>query len=175
MKEIILLILFSALQIMVNGQIINKELQNREVIIRKGDTLIKSNILTENTKVRPFSNRNYFWYLKGEINSNMGGYAGKLLHGNFNTLVNNSLIESGLFYKGLKDGKWTTWYQNGRIRAICHYKKGDFDGFFIKYNQDGSIEEELRYKKGEIIKESSFKKKVFKHDIRVLDTAKINR
>ncbi len=175
MRELIILILLSALQIMVNGQIINKELQNREVIIRKGDTLIKSNILTENTKVKPFSNRNYFWYLKGEINSNMGGYAGKLLHGNFNALVNNSLIESGVFNKGLKDGKWTTWYQTGRIRAICHYKKGNFNGLFLKYNQDGSIEEELRYKKGEIIKESSIMNRVFKKDNRVLDTAKINK
>tara|TARA_B100001057_G_C22194601_1_gene698328 strand:- start:15 stop:383 length:369 start_codon:yes stop_codon:yes gene_type:complete len=38
---------------------------------------------------------------------------------------------------GLKNGEWISYFQNGEIQSICHFKDGVPHGPIIVYNQEG--------------------------------------
>lgn len=131
-----------------SAQKAEKQYLSREVIIRIGDTLIRTNILTGNLLKKPVSNRIYFWYTRGIINSNRGGYGSKLLHGEYKKFLDSKLIESGQFNEGLKNGTWKSWYLSGEIQEICFWRKGQIAGSYISYNYDNTINKYGHYYRG---------------------------
>lgn len=81
----------------------------------------------------------YFWYYAGGIHSTQGGYSGKLLDGTYTEYyLSKGLMQQGLFKKGLKNGTWKSW------------------------NEDGSLKEAIKWKNGKVIKDkyASFWKKL---------------
>jgi antitoxin component YwqK of YwqJK toxin-antitoxin module len=117
--------------------------RNREVIFQTGDTMIRAQILT-GVKRKKMHEKRYYWYSKGIINSNTGGYSGNLLHGYYKAFQNNILIESGNYHFGLREGKWIKWYKSGKIEKICSWEKGLPRGEFISYKEDGTIRQSVR-------------------------------
>ncbi|MBC2855781.1 MAG: toxin-antitoxin system YwqK family antitoxin [Cetobacterium sp.] len=53
------------------------------------------------------------------------------------------------FYtKGIPDGKWLTFYPNGKLKSIENWKKGSLDGKYVIYRKDGTKTFETVYKEG---------------------------
>ncbi len=158
-----LIIVFS-----VFAQNTKSSLRSREVIIQKGDTLIRVTILAGNLNLKPSLNRIYFYYSKGMINSNIGDYGGNLLNGEYKAFFNSKLIESGHFNRGCKTGVWESWYMNGKFKKINSWKNGVLSGSFSYYNVNGIIEEQGYYKNARYKTSRTSVKK----DSIVLDTPK---
>ncbi|MDF2432858.1 MAG: hypothetical protein JWP44_2489 [Mucilaginibacter sp.] len=67
----------------------------------------------------------YFWYYANGIHSTQGGYNGKLLDGNYMEYYpDKSLKEQGYFIRGLKNGLWKTWNEDGTLKESVHWKSG---------------------------------------------------
>lgn len=67
----------------------------------------------------------YFWYNSGAIHETQGGYSGRLLNGQYTAYyLNKNLKEQGLFKKGLKDGTWKSWREDGSLLATVTWKRG---------------------------------------------------
>lgn len=67
----------------------------------------------------------YFWYNSGAIHETQGGYSGRLLNGQYTAFyLNKNLKEQGSFKKGLKDGTWKNWREDGSLLATVTWKHG---------------------------------------------------
>ena len=56
-----------------------------------------------------------------------------------------------IFSCGEKDGKWTEYYENGRIKSERIFKDGEVvDGKYISYYDNGQIWDERNYKDGKL-------------------------
>ncbi|TWI94535.1 hypothetical protein JN11_04645 [Mucilaginibacter frigoritolerans] len=67
----------------------------------------------------------YFWYYAGGIHSTQGGYSGKLLDGYYNEYyLSKSLKQQGTFKKGLKNGNWKSWNEDGTLKEDILWKNG---------------------------------------------------
>jgi len=67
----------------------------------------------------------YFWYYAGGIHSTQGGYSGKLLDGSYNEYyLSKALKQQGTFKKGLKNGKWKSWSEDGSLKEDILWKNG---------------------------------------------------
>jgi hypothetical protein len=97
----------------------------REVILNSGDSIIVTHVLPEDKRIRTNLSKTYYWYQRGKICHNTGNYSGKLLHGNYNVFLEDILILSGTFNKGLRSGRWITWNNNGNINKIILYQNGN--------------------------------------------------
>ena len=94
------------------------------------DYLIKSN----DKLVRHFTND----YVTGRVyRIFQNGYHKKKYVG--------ELIESS------RDGKWTTWWDNGERKIEGTYLKGVKNGFWHEWSEDGTMISELIYKEGRVI------------------------
>ena len=148
MKKLLIIVLCLLSLPRLNAQIKKEKFHSREVIIQSGDTLIRANILTGEPEYKPSPYKRYFWYSKGIINSNIGGYGGKLLNGEYLAFINNKLIEKGDFSKGLKSGIWQTWYLSGSYQKTINWKDGVLSGKYLNVAENGNIESVGFYKKG---------------------------
>lgn len=74
---------------------------------------------------KPKAGLYYFWYDANLIHSTQGGYSGKLLNGEYaEYYLNKNLKEKGSFKKGLKDGDWRIWNEDGTLAQRATWKKG---------------------------------------------------
>jgi hypothetical protein len=128
------------------------KVNTREVIINRADTIIKANVLAGQEKKKITSDLVYFWYLKGTISCNLGGYSGKLLHGTYQEIVNNKLITAGQFKEGLKTSQWKSWYNSGSLKEIYNWQNGSLDGQHIIVSEKGEILKSETFAKGKLIK-----------------------
>lgn len=55
----------------------------------------------------------------------------------------------GTFKNGLRDGKWTSYYDNGNIWTVNNYLEDANHGEYFMYNQDGSLKLQGFYEHGE--------------------------
>jgi hypothetical protein len=106
--------------------------------------------LSRPRKIKPGDTRTYTWAFAGQIQSNQGGYAGRLLHGEYTSLnnVDHSLREQGMYWYGLKDKEWKYWSPNGKIKRTLTWKKGILHGDFADFDQDGYLVKYGQYKRG---------------------------
>jgi len=126
---------------------------SREITINTDSTRIFAQFLIKPARVNPKDNLRYYWYYTDKISSNVGGYNGNLLNGNYRVLSReNLLVVQGSFSNGLMDGVWKYWYSNGNIKKVETWKNGILKGFPVEYNQDGSL---IQVEKGNEIAESN--------------------
>src|ERR1700743_2833709 len=96
-----------------------------KVRINEPDKTIVAEIDDSETHAKPKSALNYYWYSAGSIHTTQGGYSGILLNGSYTVYYpNKNLEEQGIFKKGLKDGIWKTWKDDGTLNPVTTWKKG---------------------------------------------------
>ena len=61
---------------------------------------------------------------------------------------NGQYHSQGNILNGLKDSKWTGWYENGQIQSEEYYKDGELDGKMTLWKENGQIQGELNFKDG---------------------------
>jgi antitoxin component YwqK of YwqJK toxin-antitoxin module len=67
----------------------------------------------------------YYWYTAGSIHFTQGGYSGKLLNGTYTEYyLSKNLKQQGTYKKGLKDGIWQSWNDDGTLNARSKWKNG---------------------------------------------------
>jgi len=97
------------------------------------------------------SDRSYYWWGGKQIQVTQGGYSGKLLNGVFTVYyLNKQLKQQGLFKKGLKNGEWKEWNEQGKLILRTNFVEGIASGNFYKYNDLGELKEQGTYKNGKI-------------------------
>jgi len=55
------------------------------------------------------------------------------------------LFEKGCFLGDEKNGKWTTFYNNGNVKTISHYQHGNLGGDYKRFSENGKLLEEKLY------------------------------
>ncbi len=99
------------------------------------------------SKIKPSDDVMYYWMKYRVVHTTEGGYAGQLLHGDYQEyFISGQLKTSGTFKKGAKEGQWKIWYENGKTEGIFLWKKGLLDGKFMTYYEDGKIKERGKYR-----------------------------
>jgi hypothetical protein len=67
----------------------------------------------------------YFWYAANTIHSTQGGFSGTLLDGGYTEYyLNKNLKEQGSFKRGLKNGTWKNWNEDGTLIQTIIWKNG---------------------------------------------------
>ncbi|MDC0379018.1 hypothetical protein OAM79_00830 [Litorivicinus sp.] len=57
-------------------------------------------------------------------------------------------IEKGLIRNGKKEGRWTTFFSDGRALSKAHFKNGILNGHFESYQSNGDVRAIGNYKDG---------------------------
>jgi|WetSurMetagenome_2_1015567.scaffolds.fasta_scaffold14737_2 antitoxin component YwqK of YwqJK toxin-antitoxin module len=123
---------------------------HRTVVVTQGDSLIEASIMQKkpaNMDIKP--ELQYYWYENYLIHTNQGGFSGWLLDGDYciYTLDGHSLIGSGKFVAGLKEGEWKNWDKNGKLIERITWEKGRLDGDRFLYC-NGMVYIHEQYKNG---------------------------
>ena len=82
-------------------------------------------------------------------------------------------LSKGNLKKGKKDGKWTSWHENGQKSGEMFYKDGNIDGTWIGWWGEGQKAWEWNYKNGKADGKFTFWdesglilwKRVYKNDV----------
>jgi hypothetical protein len=106
------------------GQKVKTHQKTREVIINSGDSIIVTNILLDQDKIKPELKYTYYWYLRNKINHNVGNFSGKLLDGKYQVFVQDKLMLSGFYKEGKRTGKWISWNNDGSVKTVSTYADG---------------------------------------------------
>lgn len=100
------------------------------------------------------SNRNfdqdkfYFWYKAQVVKQTQGAASGQLLHGLYEVFYSNKqLAEKGRFRKGLKQGEWLYWREDGTLIRSEHWSHGKMVGTVQLFNEKGELVEEKKMKR----------------------------
>jgi hypothetical protein len=129
----------------LNAQTADWEPTTREIAVDYTDSLVRAHVLIRNISTEASGNLMYYWFNKSTICNNMGGFAGALLHGEYQVFDrNNRMITQGYFENGLKQGVWKFWYPDGTIKMQMKYRNGLPDREVKNYNSDGSLIEEQK-------------------------------
>ncbi|WP_324760175.1 toxin-antitoxin system YwqK family antitoxin [Sphingobacterium thalpophilum] len=136
-RQIFPLLFFLAAHLPSFGQVKELPIFRRFTIPQEDGS--KTVFYAENVKINPNSDKTYTWYESNQIHQTMGGYAGKLLNGQFTKYFpNKGLAEQGLYVKGLKQGVWRSWYPNGKLRSESQWMANIEEGPFIRYDEQGN-------------------------------------
>lgn len=86
-------------------------------------------------------NKLYYWHKAQLVISTQGGSSGQLLHGLFESFYSTKqLCEKGNYSKGLKDGEWDFWRQDGTLIKTEHWVNGVQKGTQVSYSEQGKIQ-----------------------------------
>lgn len=121
------------------------------VILQKSDTLFQFyTIKPTDNKPEPGSNY-YYWFKPDTILVTHSGFDGKLLHGDYTVFYpNKNLKEKGKFENGLKTGEWKSWFENGEVQSISHWRSGKQEGLFSEFDRLGKPIRTGRFKRGQL-------------------------
>jgi len=82
----------------------------------------------------------YTSYSNGALHSTRGVLSGKVLHGDYKEVsLSGALLKVGSYRKGLKDGYWASYNEDGSLINDLTYSKGDTVSVVKFYNKDGSV------------------------------------
>lgn len=96
-----------------------------KVRITAPDKTIVADVNEVSAVSSPKSRLYYFWYYANGIHSTQGGYSGILLDGDYMEYYpDKGLKEQGYFIRGLKNGTWKTWNEDGTLKESVHWKSG---------------------------------------------------
>lgn len=95
----------------------------------------------------------YFWYRAQHVISTQGESSGVLLHGAFEAFYENKqLSEKGYFKKGLKNGEWLYWRNDGTLITTEKWSNGDLK-VLKRYTTDGQLSTTTKFKFGKVYSE----------------------
>ena len=60
------------------------------------------------------------------------------------------------YVDGVSDGIAKSWYPNGKLREVCHSKRGAFHGAVEEYDESGRLLKRARYELGVKIEEETY-------------------
>jgi hypothetical protein len=96
-----------------------------KVRILQPDKIIEAETIPLTPKLKPNAVFLYYWYSSNKIHSTQGGFSGRLLNGAYTEFyLTRNLKEQGTFDKGLKNGTWKNWDEEGKLVKTTHWKKG---------------------------------------------------
>jgi antitoxin component YwqK of YwqJK toxin-antitoxin module len=55
-------------------------------------------------------------------------------------------MEEGEYVDGVRQGKWTLWHDNGKIRRVESFRNGKLEGSWKQYRDDGTLESEQSFR-----------------------------
>lgn len=123
MKKILLVLSF-VLSVSAYAQKL-PDMGNIKVRIAEADKTILAelNPVRSHPLLKP--NLFYFWYSANAVHATQGGFSGTLLHGLYTEFyLNKNLKEQGVFKKGLKDGIWKDWNEDGTLSQAVTWRRG---------------------------------------------------
>jgi antitoxin component YwqK of YwqJK toxin-antitoxin module len=116
-------------------------------IKRISDLNFRYEFYTTSKKIKPKSNKIYYWFKGGLIHNAQAGVAGELLNEKFTKMYHsNQLAEQGEFKNGLKVGLWKTWHPNGIVETTQYWDNGLKKGLFYHYDKNGDVIEKGNFK-----------------------------
>lgn len=90
----------------------------------------------------------YFWYKAQVVKQTQGAASGQLLHGLYEVFYSNKqLVEKGRFRKGLKQGEWLYWREDGMLIRSEHWSHGKMVGTIQLFNEKGELVEKKKMKR----------------------------
>ena len=102
-----------------------KQTDSYTVYINYPDYTVKTCVSNNPGKFRANEQLTYHWYASNRIMQTKGAYDGKLIDGLYTSFfLSNNLKEKGTFKNGLKNGKWISWYNSGKIDEITNWSYG---------------------------------------------------
>lgn len=108
------------------------------ITLTEGDTVYNFRVIKQS--IPHPRQANYYWLGEGRLHFTYGGYTGKVVHGIFEKFNRqHDLLEKGEFQYGLREGKWVSWYPNGKWRAISHWTEGERSGTFREFYSNGAL------------------------------------
>jgi antitoxin component YwqK of YwqJK toxin-antitoxin module len=96
-----------------------------KVRIVQSDKIVEAEIIPVDAAPGVKAGRTYYWYENNSIHISQDGFSGKLLNGLYESFyLDHNLKEQGFFKKGLKDGTWKTWNDDGSLNQLTKWKNG---------------------------------------------------
>lgn len=120
-----------------------------KVVLEDHEKVLKFELQEDEKKVNTNRQLYYTWFAHHKIHTTRGDFEGRLLHGEY--LVFNKerdLLEKGNFKYGVKTKVWKTWYQDGELKTITHFKNGQKHGLHICYDDMGDVISKTNYRHG---------------------------
>ncbi|HEX8545807.1 MAG TPA: hypothetical protein VF691_02535 [Cytophagaceae bacterium] len=123
---------------------------SNRVVINKPESTVYTFVYPKKPKGKADEDLYYYWFGGNDIKRTRGGYDGKLLHGEYTaSYFNKNLKEKGKIKKGLRKGKWKSWYENGEFKEICRYRNGSKIRF-IEFDSLGAPLRSGKYKRDKL-------------------------
>lgn len=120
----IILIVLSFLFIKAHGQQMPDYVLDKIRITEPEQTIV-AELLPVSSNIAANANLHYYWYSANAIHETQGGYSGHLLNGLYSVFyLNKNLKEQGHFRKGLKNGIWRNWKEDGSLATTTTWKRG---------------------------------------------------
>jgi antitoxin component YwqK of YwqJK toxin-antitoxin module len=60
-----------------------------------------------------------------------------------------TLIESGFYEHGKREGTWKGWNLSGKLISETEYRNNEFNGYLVSYRESGAVAEKTKMKDGE--------------------------
>ena len=76
-------------------------------------------------------------------------FSDEIVYGKIFTKIDSQKVFLGWIKKGLKDDKWTEWYDNGNKKLSLNYRKGLMNGQYTKWNENGNKSVEGNFVNGD--------------------------
>lgn len=110
----------------------------------------------------------YYWYKAQHVLQTQGGSSGSILHGGFESFyTNKQLAKKGDFNRGLKNGQWMYWREDGTLSRSESWKKGNKAGFEKWYDENGDVYQTIKHKRSKSVLETRDSTVVSKKDGRI--------
>ena len=95
----------------------------------------------------------YYWLKAQKVHATQGYSSGLLLHGEFQAFyTNKQLSKRGYFQKGLKNGEWLYWNEQGVLVQIEFWRSGVKAGTEKIFDSEGILISKTKYKGSKIEK-----------------------
>lgn len=96
-------------------------------------------------KGKPFSGVLFGLYDQGHLNYEYE-YQDGLMHGPSNEYDYDDYLEEETIYnRGVREGSYTQWFENGQIYISGNYTNGKKSGIWTDYDRDGNISRTKEY------------------------------
>lgn len=124
------------------------EIENKFHIKQDDKSIVFHVLDADDSQLKKYNSKKYYYWFKSQkVLVTQGGSSGSLLNGDYESFYkNNQLAEKGLFKKGLKDGLWKFWNQQGILIHQENWSRGIQTGKQLYYNENGLIQKTIIFK-----------------------------